>query len=94
MNDMFGTLTQPFIRNNTKKKNTCVLALVMFYETRHKNTTEAFRVLICVIYTIIENYVFIDYLSCQSKQLIDMGINRKYLEKVLINPWVYDFQIC
>ena len=35
MNDTFGTLTQPFIINTVKKKNTCVLSLVMFYETRH-----------------------------------------------------------
>ena len=30
MNDTFGTLTQPFIRNTTKKKNTCVFAFYLF----------------------------------------------------------------
>ena len=36
-NDTFGTTTQPFIKNTIKNKNSCVLALLIFYETRHKN---------------------------------------------------------
>ena len=79
MNDTFGTLTQPFIINTMKKNNTCVLELVMFCDMRHKNSTRAFRVLSCVIYTIIENYLWIDYLSFQSKQLREILIDRKYL---------------
>ena len=55
-------MTPPFIRNTTKKKNTCVLALVMFYDMRNNNATKAFRMLSCVTYTIIYNYVSIDYL--------------------------------
>ena len=38
-------------------------------------------VLGCVIYTIVDNYVCIDYLAWQSKKLSDICINRKYLEK-------------
>ena len=53
MNDTFSTITQPFIRNLIKKNNECVLSLVIFYETRHKNVTKAFRFLSCAIYTII-----------------------------------------
>ena len=79
MNYTFGKTTQPIIRNNMKNKNTCVLALVMFYETRHKNATKAFIVLSCVIYTIIENYVFIGYISCQSNRLSVTCIDRKVL---------------
>ena len=30
----FGEITQPFIRDTLAKKNTGVLALLMFYETR------------------------------------------------------------
>ena len=78
MNDTFGTLTKPFIRNNMKNNNTRVIALVTFCETRHKNSTKAFRVLSCVIYTIIENCVCIDYLDFQSKKLSDICIERKY----------------
>ena len=54
MNDAFGTITQPFIKN-IMKKNAYVLALVMFYETRHRNATRDFRVLSCISYTIIDN---------------------------------------
>ena len=61
MNDRFGTLTQTFI-GNTIKNNNCVLAIVMFYETSHKNATKYFRMLSCVIYTNIDNYVCIDYI--------------------------------
>ena len=39
----------------------------MFHETIEANPKKAFGVLSCVIYTIIENYVCIDYIACQSK---------------------------
>ena len=59
----FGSITEPFIKTKLLKKNTCVLALIMFYDTRSDNI--AYSVLICVIYTINKNYVCIDYLDCQ-----------------------------
>ena len=65
MNDMFGKITKPFIKNNMKNNNTCVLSTVIFYETRHKNGTKSFKVLSCVFYTIVYNYVCFDYLDCQ-----------------------------
>ena len=43
MNDMFGTITQPFIRNTIKNNNTFVLELLMFYETRHKNANKSIQ---------------------------------------------------
>ena len=46
----------------------------MFYETR-KNTKEAFRVLSCVIYTIIINYVCIEYLACEYIFLSKLPVN-------------------
>ena len=61
-----------------KKKKYYFLVLVMFYETIHINATKYIRVLICVIYTIIDNYVCIDYLAYQSKKLSDICIYRKY----------------
>ena len=48
----------------------------MFYETRHKNATKAFRVLSCVLYTIIDHYVYIDYLACQSNKLSVMCMGK------------------
>ena len=64
-----------------KNKNNCVLALVMSYETRHKNAIKSSIVLICVIYTIIGDYVCIDYLSCQSNQLSDIFIDKNIWKK-------------
>ena len=60
---IFGAITQTFIKYTSSKKNTSVLELVMFYETRLDN--KLYRVLSCVIYTIIRNYVCIDYLAFQ-----------------------------
>ena len=80
MNDTFGTTTQTLTRNNTEKKNTCVLSLVMSYETRHKNTIELFKVLSCVIHIVVDNYICIDYIGCQSNKLIETCIDRNYLE--------------
>ena len=64
MNTTFGELTQPFIKATLSKNNTIVLELIMFHETRGEKPKNNFRVLSCVIYTIIKNYVCIDYLAC------------------------------
>ena len=45
----------------------------MFYETR-KNTKKSFKVLSCVIYTIINNYVCIDYLACEPKKSSELPV--------------------
>ena len=68
MNDKFGELTQPVIKTKLYK-NTSVVALIMFHETRGEKPKKYFMVLICVIYNIIKNYVCIDYLAFQSKDL-------------------------
>ena len=57
MNNKFGAITQPFIIYTLLKKKTRLLALVIFYETRAENIS--YRVLSCVICTIIKNYVYI-----------------------------------
>ena len=33
---------------------------------------KSYKVLSCVIYTVIKNYVWIDYLACKSKQLSEI----------------------
>ena len=63
----FGAITQHCIRTILAKNNTRVLTLLMFYETR-KNPKKVFKVLSCVIYTIIRNYICIDYLSYKPKK--------------------------
>ena len=42
-----------------------MLAILIFYETRAENI--AYGVFIYFIYSIIKDYVYIDYLSCQWK---------------------------
>ena len=58
----------------------------MFYETR-KNPKKAFKVLSCVIYKTISNYVCIDYLASESKKLseppVGSGGGYKHEEKVM-----------
>ena len=51
----FGESTQPFIKATLFKNKTIVLELLMLYEPRSEKI--AYRVLSCVIYTIIKNYL-------------------------------------
>ena len=61
----FGEITQPFIKSTLAKKNTSVVALIVFYDTRADYPNKTFRVLSCVIYNITKNHVCIGYLACQ-----------------------------
>ena len=45
----------------------------MFYETRN-NPKKDFKVLSCVIYKIIINYVCIDYIARQQKKLSELPV--------------------
>ena len=54
MYNTFGEITQPFIKATLSKNNISVLELSMFYETRGDNLRKSFRVLSCVIYSIIK----------------------------------------
>ena len=60
-----------------RKKDACVIALVTFYETKTKNPTKVYRVLICVFYYVIVNYVCIDYLCCNTKKLSIISSDKK-----------------
>ena len=67
----------------------------MFYETRADKI--AYRLLSCVIYTIIKNYACIGYLACQSKFIeipVGSGGVSKYGKKVLTEYWVLEYHIC
>ena len=63
----------------------------MSYGTR-KNTNKDFKVLSFVIFTIINNYVCIDYLSCESKKLSEIPVcsggvlkhGNKSFDKILV----------
>ena len=60
------------------KKNTCVMALIMIYENIGEIPKQLYRVLSCVFYSQIENYVCIDYLSYKLKTLILISSKTKF----------------
>ena len=70
---IFHQRTITGIRNFLKRNNTFVIALVMFYENITTNITKVYRVLICVLYYAINNYVSIDYLCCQYKPISEIS---------------------
>ena len=60
--------------NTILLKNTRVIALVIFYEIGKTNPRKMFRVLSCVIYTIIDKYICIDYLGTDKLKISDLKI--------------------
>ena len=48
---------------------------------REKKSKKPFKVLSCVIYTILDNYVCIDYLACQWRKLSEVSVDGKYSVK-------------
>ena len=65
LKNTFGPSTNIHIGKIILKTNTRVLAFVIFYENREKIVRKMFRLLSCVIYTIIGKYVCIDYLGSE-----------------------------
>ena len=61
----FDSLAMETIKNCLKKNNTCVMPLMMIMRITEEIQKKLYRVLSCVVYYLIENYVCIDYLSCQ-----------------------------
>ena len=59
-----------------RKKDTCVIALINFYDIKSKNAIKVYRVISCVLYSIIKIYVCIDYLCFQSKILSRISSDR------------------
>ena len=65
LRDTFNLNTMENIRYVMKNKDTCVIALIMFYESKGKKPIKLYRVLSCVLYFIIDNYFCIDCLCYQ-----------------------------
>ena len=63
LSNTFGADTNKHINKILMNRDTRVLALVVFYEHGTFNPRKTIRVLSCVIYTIIDRYVCIDYLG-------------------------------
>ena len=51
-----------------------MLALVVFYELGSTTPRKMFKVLSCVIYTIIERYFCIDYLGTEKKKISELRL--------------------
>ena len=80
LKNTFGPSTNIYIGKILLEKNTRVLALVIFDENMTKITRKMFRVLSCVIYTIIGKYVCIDYLGYEKSKVSDLrlGVTGRY----------------
>ena len=65
MYTIFGEIIQPFIKATLAKNSTSVLYLILSYDTGADNPNKAYKVMSCVIYTKIKNYVCIDYIARQ-----------------------------
>ena len=77
----FGTDTVKQINGILKKRNTRVIALIMIYEQGNYSTIKVFKVLSCVVYTMIEKYVCIDYLCTLNNKLSEIKVNYANLNK-------------
>ena len=71
----FSNKTVKTIRYFLLNKNTSVMVLIIIYENSGKDTRIVYRVLSCGSYALIDNYVCIDYLPCQSKTLSEISRN-------------------
>ena len=71
----FSDGTMKAIKNCLMKKNTFVMALLMIYENTGEIPKQMYRVLSCAVYSLIENYACIEYLSSQSKILSAISFN-------------------
>ena len=81
INNVFRTQVQKFlgyyfsikklisIRDCLLKKNIYVMAPIIIYETVGITIRNSYIVFSCVVYTLIDNYVCIYYLPCQSNIL-------------------------
>ena len=69
LNNTFGADTNKQINVILKRPNTIVIALIINYEHGSYSTINFFKLLSCVVYTIIDKYVCIDYLCTENKRL-------------------------
>ena len=68
------------IKDCLKKKNTCIMALIVIHENNGGNEKKVYRVLSRVFNYLIDSYVCIEYLSCKSKTLISISSKPRFEE--------------
>ena len=76
LSNSFGADTNKNINKTLMKRNTRVIELVVHYEHGTINPGKMFKVLSCVIYTIIDRYVCIDYLGTEIKKISQLKLGR------------------
>ena len=76
----FASSKMETIRDFLKNKNTCVIDTIMTYDKNGGNVKTVYRVLSCVVYYLIDNYVCNNYLLCQSKTLISISFKPTFGE--------------
>ena len=78
----FCAIPQTYISKILSKHITEVLALLILYKTA-KNPKRVFKLLSCVIFTIIRNYVCIDYLASEAekKRKLPVGFGGGYKQE-------------
>ena len=64
------------IKDVMKNRYTYVFALIMFYDNKGTKPIKVYTVLSFFLYSLIYNYVCIEYLSCQSKNLSRIFSNK------------------
>ena len=86
LSNTFGADTNRHINKTLMNRYTRVLVLVVFYELGTFNPGKMFKVLSCVIYTIIDRYVCIDSLGTETKKISEfkLGCSLKMLSWMLL----------
>ena len=74
LSNTFGANTNKHINDILLRPNTRVIALIVNYEHGGFSTRKFFKVLSCVIYTIIDRYVCIDYLCTEKNRLSELKL--------------------
>ena len=73
-----------------KKNNKYVMELIMIYENNGGNEKKVYRLLSCVVYSLIYCYVCIDYISCHLKTLSSIS-SKPTFEETIFNIKVNEF---
>ena len=76
LSNTFGADTNKHINKILLKRNTRVIALVVYSELGNTNPKKMFKVLSCVIYAIIDRYVCMDYLGTEIKKISQLNLGR------------------
>ena len=83
LGNTFGVDTNKHINKTFMNQDTRVLALVVFNELGNFNPRTMFKVLSCVIYTITDRYVCIDYLGTETKKISELKLGCTLKKKTL-----------